>query len=37
MQHVQACLSARRDRESSFHYGGSTVEHVQACLYAAKT
>ena len=32
MKHVQACLSARDDRESSFHHCGSPVRHVQACL-----
>ena len=32
MNHVQDCLSARNDRESSFHYCGSTVKLVQPCL-----
>ena len=34
MKHVQACLSARDDRESSFHRCGGRVSHVQACLCA---
>ena len=29
MKHVEACLSARKDQESSFHYCGSTVDLVQ--------
>ena len=37
MKHVQACLSAREDRESSFHLCGSPVRLVQACLCAGKT
>ena len=32
MKHVQACLSARKDRENCFHYLGITVKLVQPCL-----
>ena len=32
MKHVQACLSAREDRESSFHNCGGPVRLGQACL-----
>ena len=34
MKHVQACLSAREDRESSFDRFGGRVTLVQACLCA---
>ena len=37
MKHVEACLSAREDRESSFHHGGGTLRLVQACLCVGKT
>ena len=37
MKHVQACLSAREDRESSFHRCGGPVKLVQDCLCASKT
>ena len=37
MKHVQACLRAREDRESSFDRCGSPVKLVQACLCAEKT
>ena len=37
MKHVDGCLSATDDRESSFHHCGSTVKLVQACLCAGKT
>ena len=37
MKHVQAYLSAREDRESSFDHCGSTVRLVQACLCEGKT
>ena len=37
MKHVEACLSATEDRESSFDPFGSTVRLVQACLCAGKT
>ena len=32
MKHVEACLCAREDRESSFHRCGGTVRLEQACL-----
>ena len=34
MTHVQACLSAREDRESSFDRCGGLVRIGQACLCA---
>ena len=34
MKYVQACLSAREDRESSFHRCGRPVRLIQACLCA---
>ena len=34
MRHVQACLSASKDGERSFHNCGSPVIVVQACLWA---
>ena len=37
MNHVEACLSAREDRENCFHHCGSTVTLVQPCLCAGKT
>ena len=37
MKHIDGCLSARDDRESSLHHCGSTVKLVQACLCAGKT
>ena len=37
MKHVEACLSAREDRESSFHRCGGTVKLVKACLCVGKT
>ena len=37
MKHVQACLSARGDRKSSFHHCGGPVRLVQACLCVEKT
>ena len=37
MKHVQACLSAREDRESSFDLCGGRVRLVEACLYSGKT
>ena len=36
MKHEQACLSAREDRESSFHRCGGPVKLVQACLCGGK-
>ena len=37
MKNVQACLSGREDRESSFHRSRGPVRLVQACFYAGKT
>ena len=37
MKHVEACLSAIEDGESSFDHFGSTVRLVQACLCAGNT
>ena len=37
MKHVEACLSAGEDRESSFHHGGGPVSLVQGCLCAGET
>ena len=34
MKHVEACLSAREDRESSFHRCRGPVKLVQAFLCA---
>ena len=34
MKHVQACLSAREDRESSFHNCGGLVRLIQDSLCA---
>ena len=36
MKHVLACLSASKDRESSFHHCGSLVKPVQARLSTKK-
>ena len=36
MNHVEARLSAREDRENSFHHCGGPVRLVQACLCARK-
>ena len=36
MKVVQACLSVRKDLESSFHRCGGPVRIVQACLNAGK-
>ena len=33
---VQACLSVRKELESSFHHCGSPVKLVQACLSVRK-
>ena len=35
--YVEACLSTRDDRESSFHHWGGPVKLLQACLCAGKT
>ena len=37
MNNLEASLSARDDRESSFHHCGGRVRLVQACLCAGKT
>ena len=37
MKHVEAYLSAKDDRESSFDDCGGPVMLVQACLIAGKT
>ena len=37
MNHVEACLSAREDRENSFHGCGGTVRLEKACLCAGNT
>ena len=37
MKHVWACLSAKEDRESRFHYYGSPVRLVEACLCGGKS
>ena len=37
MEHLQGSLSAREDRESSFHRCGGPARLVQACLCAGKT
>ena len=37
MKHVQACLNARKDVESSFHHGGGPVKLVQAYFCAENT
>ena len=37
MKHVQACLSARENRESSFHHCGGPVRLEQTCLCSGKT
>ena len=35
--HVQACLSAREDRENRFHHCGCPERLEQACLCVVKT
>ena len=37
MKHVQACLSAREDRESCFHPCSGPVRLVQDCSGARKS
>ena len=37
MKHVQACLSAREDRESSFYRCDGPLRPVQACSRAGRT
>ena len=36
MKLVEACISARKDRESNFHHCGGSVKLLQACLSAGK-
>ena len=36
MKLVQSCLSATKDRESSFQHSGSAEYRVQACFSAGK-
>ena len=35
-KHLQACLGALEDRESSFHRCGGPVKLVKDCLFAGK-
>ena len=37
VKHVQACLSARKNGESSFHKCGGPVKLEETCLYAGNT
>ena len=37
VKHVQTCLSAIKDRDSSFDHYGGPVKLVQACLCAENT
>ena len=37
MEYVEACSSAREDRESSFQRSGLPVRLLQACLCGGKT
>ena len=37
MKHVQACLSAREERENSFHRCGGPVRLVHSCLGAGNS
>ena len=37
MEHMDALLSARDDRENSFPHCGGRIRLVQACLYTGKT
>ena len=37
MKHVQACLSTKEDRESSFHRCCGRVRFVQTCLCVGKS
>ena len=37
MKHLPACLSAREDREGSFHHGRGPMRLMQACSSARKT
>ena len=37
MKHVQACLGAKEDQESSFDHCGGHVRLEEACLCSGKT
>ena len=37
MKLVQTCLYTKKVRESSFHYCGGPVKHVEACLSAGNS
>ena len=37
VNHVQVCLSAKKDSESSFHHCEGPVKLVQACVCAGMT
>ena len=37
VKHVDACVSCRAYRESSFHRSGGPLRFVQSCLCAVKT
>ena len=37
MKHLQACLSANKDSENSFHHSGGPLQMVQTCLCAGAT
>ena len=37
MKYVEVCLSAREDRESSFHRSGGPVRLLHVCLCGGKT
>ena len=37
MEHVEAYLCAKKDRQSDFHNCGGPMKLVQACLCAEKT
>ena len=37
VKHLQSWLSASKNGENSFHYCGSPVKLVQACLWAGNT
>ena len=36
MKHVQACLSARKRRDSCFNHRGEPVKHLEAGISARK-
>ena len=37
VKHMEACLNANNDGESSFHYRGGPVKLVQTCLCPGNT